>query len=230
MDPHKRATRPASDYMGRGNDPANVPVARSQKQAAQLYVQPGAPMTTPLGNQRFPVPNNTMVGNQIQQELAQVDNARISSNPYQDWRAQNLPGTGVNYAIQPPAWSAARAMSPQAMQQSEQLGDLRWAGQVNGAGGPLAGAPNEWVVNPGIARETSRYGTGQPMGNPLPSSGPPAGMEDLRSAQNLMPAAPDMAFASRVDGHPAEAALPGAGMGSAPTAGGMPATMPKPKR
>jgi hypothetical protein len=204
--------------MGRGNDPANVPVARSQKQAAQLYTQPGAA-----------VPNNTMVGNQIQQELAQVDNARINSNPYQDWRAQNLPGTGVNFGIQPPAWGAARVMSPQAMQQSEQLGDLRWAGQVNGAGGPLAGAPNEWVMNPGLARETPRYSTGQPMGNPLPSSGPPAGMEDLMSAQSLMPAAPDMGFASRVDGHPAEAALPSAGAGAAPTAGGMPSTMPKPR-
>lgn len=217
MDPHKKATRPASDYMGRGNDPANVPVARSQKMATQLYTQPGAA-----------VPNNTMVGNQIQQELAQLDNARISSNPYQDWRAQNLPGTGVNYAMQRPAWGAARVMSPQPMPHSEQLGDLRWAGQVGGAGGPLAGPPNEWVANPGLAREVPRYPTGQPIGNPLPSSGPPASREDLRSAQNPMPAAPDMMFASKVEGHPAEAALPSAGRGASPEAGGMPATMPRP--
>jgi hypothetical protein len=217
MDPHKRATRPASDYMSRGVDPANVPVARSQKQAAQLYTQPGAA-----------VPNNTMVGNQIQQELAQLDNARISSNPYQDWRAQNLPGTGVTYAMQRPAPGGARVMSPQAMPQSEQLGDLRWAGQVSGAGGPLAGPPNEWVQNPGLAKEAMRYGTGQPVGRPLPSGGPPPGREDLSSAQSLMPPAPDMMFASRVEGHPAEAALPSAGQGASPGAGGMPAVMPKP--
>jgi len=218
MDPHKKATRPSSDYMGRGVDPANVPVARSQKLATQLYTQPGAA-----------VPNNTMVGNQIQQELAQFDNARIIESPYRDWRGQNVAGTGVNYAMQPPAWGAARVMSPQPMQQSEQVGDLRWAGQVNGAGGPLAVGPNEWVMNPGIASEAPRYETGQPMGNPLPSSGPPSGMEDLSSAQSLMPAAPDMMFASKVEGHPAEAALPTAGMGSGPTTGGMPAVMPQPK-
>jgi hypothetical protein len=165
---------------------------------------------------------------QWKQELAQLDNARINSNPYQDWRAQNLPGTGVNYAIQRPAWGAARVMTPQPIQHSEQLGDLRWAGQVGGAGGPLAGPPNEWVANPGLAREVPRYPTGQPIGNPLPSSGPPAGVEDLRSAQNLMPAAPDMMFASKVEGHPAEAALPSAGQGASPGAGGMPAVMPQP--
>jgi len=217
MDPLKRATRPASDYMGRGNDAGNVPVARGQKLAAAFYTQPGGS-----------VPNNTMVGNQIQQELAQIDNARISSNPYQDWRGQGLPGTGVNYGIQPPAWGAARVMSPQPMMSSEQLGDLRWAGQAGGSGGPLAAAPNEWVMNPGIAGQAMRYSTGQPVGMPLPQSGPQPSIEDLRTAQTPMPPAPDMAFASRVEGHPAEAALPAAGRGSSPTAGGMPSTMPTP--
>jgi len=219
MDPLKKATRPASDYMGRGSDPANVPVARGQKLAAQFYTQPGAR-----------VPNNTMVGNQIQQELTQLDNARVTSNLYGDWRAQNLPGTGVNYGFQPPAWSGGRMMSPQPLGDSEQLGDLRWAGQVNGSGGPLNGPPNEWVANPGIATEAVRYpGTGQPMGVPLPSSGPPMALEDLQSAQTLMPADLDLMFASRLEGHPAEAALPAAGAGSAPTLGGVPSTMPQPK-
>lgn len=218
MDPLKKATRPATDYMGRGSDPGNVPVARGQKLAQQFYTQPGAR-----------VPNNTMVGNQIQQELAASDNVRISSNLYGDWRAQNLPGTGVNYGMQPPAWSAGRMMSPQGMPDSDGLGDLRWAGQVNGAGGPLMGPPNEWVANPGLAKETARYpDTGQPMGLPLPAS-PPMGLEDLASSQSLMPAAPDMMFASRVEGHPTEAALPSAGMGATPSGGGLPAAMPQPK-
>ena len=219
MDPLKKATRPAGDYMSRGLDTANVPVARGQKMAQQFYTQPGGS-----------VPNNTMVGNQIQQELMQFDNARISSNPYGDWRAQGLPGTGVNYGVQPPAWGAGRVMSPQGMADSEGLGDLRWAGQVGGAGGPLEGPPNEWVTNPGLAGESARYpGTGQPIGLPLPAA-PQTAMEDLMSAQSLMPAAPDMMFASRVDGHPAEAALPQAGAGATPTAGGMPAAMPQPKQ
>ena len=219
MDPLKKATRPAGDYMSRGLDAANVPVARGQKLAQQFYTQPGAV-----------VPNNTMVGNQLQQELAQFDNARISSNLYGDWRAQGLPGTGVNYGFQPPAWGGAKMMSPQGMSETEGLGDLRWAGQVNGAGGSLMAPPNEWVANPGLAKETPRYpGTGQPMGLPLPSGGPPMAMEDLASVQTLMPAAPDMMFASRVEGHPAEAALPSAGMGATPSGGGRPAAMPQPK-
>lgn len=220
MDPLKKATRPASDYMGRGNNPGSVPVARGQKLAQQFYTQPGAR-----------VPNNTMVGNQIQQELGQMDNARINSNLYGDWRGQNLPSTGVNYALQPPAWSGGRMMSQQPLMDSEQLGDLRWAGQVNGAGGPLVAQPNEWVQTPGIAAESMRYpGTGQPMGLPLPSGGPPTALEDLSSAQTLMPAAPDMLFASRVDGHPAMAALPQAGHGASPDTGGMPSLMPAVKR
>ena len=219
MYPLKKATRPAGDYMSRGLDAANVPVARGQKLAQQFYTQPGAA-----------VPNNTMVGNQVQQELAQFDNARISSNLYGDWRAQGLPGTGVNYGFQPPAWGGAKMMSPQGMPETEGLGDLRWAGQVNGAGGPLMAPPNEWVANPGLTKETPRYpGTGQPMGLPLPCGGPPIAMEDLASAQTLMPAAPDMMFASRVEGHPAEAALPSAGMGATPSGGGLPAAMPQPK-
>jgi hypothetical protein len=217
MDPYKKATRPASDYMGRAGNPQDVPVARGQKLAQQFYTQPGAR-----------VPNNTMVGNQIQQELGQLDNARITSNLYGDWRGQNLAGTGVNYGFQPPAWSGARMMSQQPFAENEQLGDLRWAGQVNGAGGPLVSQPNEWVQSPGLAKETPRYETGQPMGIALPSA-PPGGMEDLNSAQSLMPATPDLMFSSRVDGHPAEAALPSAGQGSAPTAGGTPGLMPQPK-
>ena len=220
MDPLKKATRPATDYMGRGNNPGDVPVARGQKLAAQFYTQPGAR-----------VPNNTMVGGQIQQELDQLDNARVISNLYGDWRGQNLPGTGVNYALQAPAWSGARMMSQQPLGDSEQLGDLRWAGQVNGAGGPLAAQPNEWVQNPGIAREAVRYpGTGQPMGLPLPSA-PQQQTEDLMSAQPLaaMPAGQELMFASRVEGHPAMAALPQAGAGATPNAGGMPALMPQPK-
>lgn len=220
MDPLKRATRPASDYMGRGNNPGSVPVARGQKLAQQFYTQPGAR-----------VPNNTMVGNQIQQELGQMDNARINSNLYGDWRGQNLPSTGVNYALQPPAWGGARMMSQQPLVASEQLGDLRWAGQVNGAGGPLVAQPNEWVQTPGIAAESPRYpGTGQPMGLPLPSA-PQGGVEDLINAQPLaaMPAGQELMYASRVEGHPAMAALPQAGNGASPNAGGMPALMPQTK-
>jgi hypothetical protein len=69
------------------------------------------------------------------------------------------------------------------------------------------------------------------MGVPLPSSGPPMALEDLQSAQGLaaMPAGQELMFASRVEGHPAEAALPAAGAGSAPTLGGVPSTMPQPK-
>ena len=219
MDPLKKATRPASDYLGRGSDPGNVPVARGQKLAQQFYTQPGAA-----------VPNNTVIGNQIQQELAQLDNARVTSNLYGDWRAQNLPGTGVNYGFQPPSWGGGRMMSPQPLGDSEQLGDLRWAGQVNGGGGPLVAPPNEWVANPGLATETARYpGTGQPMGLPLPSGGPPMAMDDLRSAQTLMPAGQELMFASKLEGHPAEAALPSAGAGATPTTGGMPSVMPQPK-
>jgi hypothetical protein len=53
-------------------------------------------------------------------------------------------------------------------------------------------------------------------------------MEDLRSTQSLMPAAPDMMFASRVEGHPAQAALPSAGRGASPSTGGLPSVMPNP--
>lgn len=217
MDPLKKATRPPSDYMSRAGNPQNVPVARSQNLAKRFYTQPGAQ-----------VPNNTLVGSQIEQELGQLDNARVVSNLYGDWRGQNLPGTGVNYALQPPAWSGGRMMSQQPLAASEQLGDLRWAGQVNGAGGPLAAEPNEWVQTPGIAAESMRYQTGQPMGRPLPSA-PPMAMEDLVSAQTPLPAAADLMFASRVEGHPAMAVLPQAGTGAAPTAGGMPALMPQAK-
>lgn len=217
MDPLNRETRPAGDYMSRGLDPGNVPVARQQKMATQFYTQPGAS-----------VPNNTQVGRQVQQEIAR-DNGQIYSNPYGDWRAQGVPGTGIDYREQRPAWAAARVMSPQPGPASEQVGDLRWAGQVNGAGGPLAGPPNPWVQNPGIAKEASRYpGTGQPGQPPMPAQAPMA-MEDLRSVQTPMPAAPDLGFASRVEGHPAEATLPAAGRGASPGPGGMPMTMPEPR-
>lgn len=218
MDPLKRATRPAGDYMGRGLDQDNVPVARQQKMATQLYTQPGAR-----------VPNNTLVGRQVQQEIAH-DNGQIYSNPYRDWRAQGVPGTGIDYREQRPAWAAARMMSPQPMQASDQVDALRWAFEVKGAGGPLAGPPSPWVQNPaGIAKEASRYpGTGQPGQPPMQAQAPMA-MEDLRTAQTLMPAAPDLGFASRVEGHPAEAALPAAGRGASPGPGGMPMMMPEPK-
>lgn len=217
MDPRKQATRPPSDYMGRGSNPQDVPVARAQKQAAQLYTQPGAR-----------VPNNTMVGREVQLGVAQ-GNGQIYSNPYGDWRGQGVRGTGIDYREQRPAWAAGRMMSQQPLAASEQVGDLRWAGQVNGSGGPLQAPPNAWVQNPGIAKEAPRYpGTGQPAQAPLPSHAPMA-MEDLRTAQTLMPAAPDLAFASRVDGHPAEAALPSAGHGASPGRGGMPMSMPQPR-
>lgn len=219
MDPLKKATRPPSDYMSRAGNPQNVPVARRQNLANRFYTQPGAR-----------VPNNTLVGSQIEQELDQLK-ARVVRNPYDDWRGENVPGTGVDYVLQPPAWSGEWMTSQQPLMASEQLGDLRWAGQVNGAGGPLMAEPNEWVQAPGIAAESMRYpGTGQPMGLPLPSGGPPTALEDLSSAQTLMPAAPDILFASRVDGHPAMAALPQAGHGASPDTGGMPSLMPAPKK
>jgi hypothetical protein len=224
MDPQRRATRPATDYMGRGNDPANVPVARGQKLADQFYTVPGGR-----------VPNNTLVGNQIQMEVGR-DNGQVYSNPYQDWRGANLPGASIDYGMQRPAPAVGRMMTPQAIGQSESMGDLRWAGQVNGMGGPLAGPPNEWVANPGLMKEVQRYPTGQPVGRPLPPGGPPPGQEDLRSAKtpvptttDLMFAGPDLQAASRVEGSPADALLPRAGRGSSPGKGGRPAVMPQPR-
>lgn len=224
MDPQRRATRPMADYMGRGNDPANVPVARGQKLADQLYTVPGGR-----------VPNNVLVGNQIQMEIGR-DNGQIYSNPYQDWRGANLPGASISYGMQRPAPAAMQMMTPQPIGQTEAMGDLRWAGQVNGMGGPLAGPPNEWVANPGLAKETPRYPTGQPMGHPLPAGGPPPQQEDLRSAQPPAPAVadlsvpgPDLQVASRVEGSPADALLPRAGRGSTPTKGGRTAVMPRPQ-
>jgi hypothetical protein len=216
MDPHKKATRPATDYMGRGSNPADVPVARDQRLADQFYRSPGTR-----------VPNNTMIGQGVAQGVAQ-ENGQVYSNPYQDWRGSGLPGTGINYEMKRPAPPQARMMSPQPMMAGEQLGDLEWAGRVNGSGGPLAGAPNEWVTNPGIAKQSPRYSTGQPGAPPVPAGMMPMRMEDLQSAQTpLNPVAPDlMMSASRTEGSPADATLPRPGRGAAPTSKGAPSTMP----
>lgn len=219
MDPFQRATRPPRDYMSRGSDPGNVPKARAQREADRFYRMPGTR-----------VPNNPMVGRDALMGIQQEDE-QVYEIPYMDGRMKRPQGTRVDVVFQPPAPAVGRMMAPQPSMATEGLGDLRWADQVKGMGGPLAQKPNELVQDPGIAREAPRYpGTGQPVGIPLPPS-PPAGMEDLRSAQAPMPPGPDMGlFASRVEGRPSDARMPAAGRGASPTAGGRPAVMPQPQR
>ena len=217
MDPHKKATRPSTDYMGRGSNPANVPVARDQRLADQYYRAPGTQ-----------VPNNTMIGQGVQQGIAQ-ENAQVYSNPYQDWRGSGLPGTGINFEMKRPAPPQARMMSAQPMMASEQLGDLRWAGQLSGPPGPLSQGPSTLVTDPGLARESPRYPTGQPGAMPMAANVMPMN-SDLQSAQSLLaPAAPDLMFASRTEGSPADAMLPRPGRGASPSAKGGPSVMPNPK-
>ena len=220
MDPFKRATRPAGDYLrsehlqGQGS----VPKARAHREADRLYRMPGTR-----------VPNNPEMARQFLMEDAQ--RLRVYGIPYQDGRVVNPPSTGVDFVVQPPAPAVGRMMTPQPMVATEQLGDLRWADQVKGMGGPLGQQPNDLVKDPGQAAQVARYsGTGQPMGVQLPPA-PPAGMEDLRFAQVPMPPVPDMGLpASRVEGSPSDARFPAAGRGASPTAGGRPAVMPQPQR
>ncbi len=218
MDPFKRATRPPGDYMSRASDPSHVAKARPQREAEHYYQAPGTR-----------VPNNPEMGRQVEMELAR-DNGQVYEIPYRDGRMLNPPGTGVDFVVQRPAAAVGRMMAQQPMPATEALGDLRWAGQVNGMGGPLTAMPNELVQNPGIAREVQRYGTGQPVGTPLPPA-PPAGMEDLQSTQMPFAPVPDMGLpTSQVLGSPADARMPRPGRGASPTAGGRPAVMPQPQR
>jgi hypothetical protein len=201
--------------MSRGNNPASVPVARDQREADQFYRSPGTL-----------VPNNPMVGRSVAQGVAQ-ENAQVYSSPYQDWRGSGVPGTGINYEMKRPAPPQAQMMSAQPLVVGEQLGDLEWAGRLNSSGGPLSGPPNEWVMSPGISKETKRYSTGQPGSPPLPAQMMPMRMEDLQSAKApLDPVAPDMMMSSRTEGNLSDALLPRPGRGSTPTSKGAPAVMP----
>ena len=219
MDPFKRATRPASDYLARGSDPTSVPKARGQREAEQLYKAPGTR-----------VPNNPEMGRQVQMELDR-GKSQVYEIPYRDGRMVAPPGTGVDFVPRRPAPAALQAMARQPMAQTEYLGDVVGrAGQAASSGGPLAAMPNEWVQSPGIAREVARYpGTGQPAGTGLPPA-PPAGVEDLRSLQPMFAPVPDMQLPqSQVIGSPSDARLPRAGRGAPPAAGGRPAVMPQPQ-
>lgn len=212
--------RNPQDYMSRGVNPANVPVARLRREVERDGTVPGGGIALNPQNYR-----------PIEQELQEAQ-GRVTEGLYGDWRGVGLPGTGVSYARIKPTPGIARAMTPQPMAQTEYLGDVVGrAGQVAASGGPLEAMPNEWVQSPGIAREVARYpGTGQPAGTGLPAA-PPAGMEDLRSLQPMFAPVPDMQLPqSQVIGSPSDARLPRAGRGASPTAGGRPAVMPQPRR
>jgi len=200
-------TRSLHDYFNRGVDTSNVDVARDKKKADTFFK-----------TSENMVPNNPLIADQIQEEI-DYHNNMLREYPYRDGRGINLPGTSIDYAMQRPADPAMRMMADQPMGSTEAMGDLRWADQVKGSGGPLAGPPNQTVMDPGIA-QVKRYETGQPMGRPLPPGGPPAAVEDLRSAMELMPASQEL-------GDPSDAMLPRAGRGSTPGKGGRPGVMPQ---
>lgn len=222
MDPSKRAPfRPASDYRSRASDPQHVANARLKREDP-FFTQPGMRV---IGGAPGPmVANNSLIVRREEMEVG-ADNGRIYPGLYGDWSTQ---APGINYARQMPAPPAARAFSRQPLPATEQLGDLFWAGKVNGGGGPLGGAPNAIVQDPGLMAEASRYpGTGQPAQAPMPPAAPMA-MEDLQRAQIPLPPSLDMGLASRVEGTPADARFPSAD--ARPQRGGMPGAMPQPKR
>ena len=175
MDPSKRMARPAGDYISRGLDPASVPQARLQKEAELFYKAPGQS-----------VPNNTMVGRGIQQEVGQ-DNSLVYGNLYGDWRGQGVPSTGVDLQLVQPVWQQGRMMAgnPEIDNElADRVEGERFAAQQLPS--PLDQQPSELITNPGIAGEVNRWPvSGQPMGVELPS-GPPVEIEDLRFTQPII--------------------------------------------
>ncbi len=205
MDPLKRMTRPAADYMARGSDPAGAGVhqARMQREAEQLFVNPGAR-----------VPNNPKNALGARQAAGQQ---QVYANLYDDWRIQGLSGTGVTYAEQQPAWPWAQRMSPQP-EGANGTFDMALSQQI-AARQPLSQVPpidNALIGNPGLAQEVARRGDGGPMGLPLPPT-PPARTEDLLSAVPV-----------QVLGSPSDALFPRPQAAPVRPGKGRPASMPKP--
>jgi len=207
MNPLDRMTRPDTDYLGAGADPAGagVPKARMQRNAERLFVNPGTR-----------VPNNTLVARGVEQELV-GDNSRVVSNLYGDWRAQGLPGTGVNYAPQPPTWSWAQRMSPQP-EGTNGVFDIALSQKIANAQppSPLPPAANPLIADPGLAKQVARRPDGGPMGLPLPPT-PPARMEDLLSAVPVQQL-----------GSPGDALFPRPQATAVQRGKGRPASMPRP--
>lgn len=207
MDPTKRMARPAGDYLAKGNDPMSVPQARLQREAEQFMRAP---------NQL--VPNNSMTERFVREGLAQ-DAQHVYSNPYGDWRGQNLPGTGVNYQLVKPSWQQGQMMAG-TLEVDNDLGDHLQAEKVMGETLPnvLQQAPNEWVTTAGIAAEVQRLpSSGQPIGLELPDT-PMPDLEDLRFTQPI------------VEGSSADSLFPQTEAPTFDLSKGKPSRMPKPKR
>lgn len=207
MDPSKRMARPAGDYISRGLDPASVPQARLQKEAELFYKAPGQS-----------VPNNTMVGRGIQQEVGQ-DNSLVYGNLYGDWRGQGVPSTGVDLQLVQPVWQQGRMMAgnPEIDNElADRVEGERFAAQQLPS--PLDQQPSELITNPGIAGEVNRWPvSGQPMGVELPS-GPPVEIEDLRFTQPI------------IEGSMQDALFPAVEAPTFDLSKGAPARTPKAKR
>lgn len=206
MDPSKRMARPAGDYLSRGVDPASVPQARLQKEAEAFYKAPGQS-----------VPNNTMVGRGVQQEVAH-SNGLIYGNLYGDWRGQGVPSTGVDLQMVKPVWQQGRMMAG-APEIDNEFAD-RIAGeqfQAQQLPSPVQLPASDLVASPGIAGEVDRWPTsGQPSGVPLPAS-PPVEVEDLRFTQPL------------IEGSVQDALFPQAEAPTFDLSKGAPSRMPKAK-
>jgi hypothetical protein len=206
MDPTKRMARPAGDYLAKGSDPMSVPQARLHRETEQFMRSPGQL-----------VPNNSMTERFVRQELAQ-DSQQVYSNPYGDWRGQNLPSTGVNYQLVKPSWQQGQLMAG-TLEVDNDLGDHLQAEKVMGETLPnaLQQPPNEWVTTAGLAAEVQRYpSSGQPVGLELPDT-PLPDIEDLRFTQPL------------VEGSSADALFPQAEAPTFDLSKGKPARMPKAK-
>lgn len=206
MDPSKRMARPAGDYLSRGVDPASVPQARLQKEAEAFYKAPGQS-----------VPNNTMVGRGVQQEVAH-SNGLIYGNLYGDWRGQGVPSTGVDLQMVKPTWQQGQMMAG-APEASNAAFDYTAADQFAAMTlpSPLQQQPSELIVQQGLQTEVQRWpGSGQPTGAPLPSS-PPVEIEDLRFTQPL------------IEGSVQDALFPQAEAPTFDLSKGAPSRMPKAK-
>lgn len=205
MDPLKRMTRPATDYMARGSDPAGAGVhqARMHREAETLFVNPGTR-----------VPNNPKNALGARQAASQQ---QVYANLYDDWRSQGLPGTGITYAEQPPTWQWGQRMSPQP-EGANGVFDIALSQQiaVRQPPSPLTPAANPLIADPGLARQVARRPDGGPMGQPLPPT-PPARMEDLLSAVPV-----------QVLGNPSDALFPRPQAAPPARGKGRPASMPKP--
>lgn len=206
MDPTKRSGRPAADYLSKGADPMSVKQARLHRETEAFMRSPGQL-----------VPNNSMTERFVRQSLEQ-DAQHVYSNPYGDWRGQNLPSTGVNYQLVKPTWQQGSMMAG-TLEVDNDLGDRLQGQKVmeETLPNPLQQAPNEWVTTLGLAAEVQRLpSSGQPIGIELPDT-PLPDMEDLRFTQPL------------IEGSFADALFP---QPEAPTfdlSKGKPARMPKPK-